>query len=51
MLLVSTFVAISKIDGVGCFASQDIPNGTMIYLFDLDKDFPSNEENLTDHQI
>ena len=34
MLLVSTYVAPSSIEGVGVFAEQDIPAGTCIWRFD-----------------
>lgn len=34
MLLVPTFIAPSKIEGVGVFAEEDIPRGTLIWRLD-----------------
>jgi SET domain-containing protein len=38
MLLVSTYIAQSSIQGVGVFASRPIPAGTCIWTLDLDYD-------------
>lgn len=53
MLLVSTYVAPSSIEGVGLFAAEDIPAGTAIWRFDRSFDLllsPDDVARLDDVQ-
>lgn len=45
MLLVETYLDKSSIHGIGLFAAQDIPKGTLIWLFNqlLDKKYTKDE--------
>ena len=38
MLLIRNFVALSSVEGLGCFADEDIPKGTTIWRLDDDFD-------------
>ena len=38
MMLIPTYVAPSRIEGVGVFAAEDIPAGTLIWMLDPDLD-------------
>jgi uncharacterized protein len=46
MLLVKTFLAPSRIHGIGLFATEDIPQGTVVWRRD-----PSLDIELTEQQI
>jgi len=44
MLLVPTEVRISNIEGVGCFATADIPKGTLVWRFEPTFDIALSSE-------
>lgn len=47
MLLVKTYLAPSKIHGVGVFASESIPKGTVTWLFDPAFDMEVSQERVS----
>lgn len=46
MLLVKTFVGPSSIQGLGCFAAEDITKGQLVWRFDSTVDLIFTEEEL-----
>ena len=46
MLMVKTYLAASKIHGVGCYAAEQIPKDTTIWIFDSGIDTLHTEEQL-----
>lgn len=47
MLLVRTLLGVSGIDGIGLFADEDIPAGTVVWRFDPALDQRFSEETLS----
>ena len=47
MLLVKTYLAESKIHGIGCYAAERIPEGTTVWIFDGRIDTLYNEQQLS----